>query len=184
MKKKQLFNIRGLLLVLLTFMSTFEPAYAQQPIKLRSYYAASPTSGQGLMYKEWFKKVEKATNNRVEFVFFPGAILGPITEAYNMVKSGGVDCGTIVIGFHPGQFVLSEVIQLPFLGLQNAAVASRVYWGLYEKFPEFRAEYSGVKLLTPYCDAPTPIGTNRPIRKMEDVKGLKIRAIAGAQQKC
>lgn len=181
MKAKRFYASLGyLLFVLLIFISTFVPAHAQQPIKLRSYYAASPTSGQGLLYQEWFKKVEKATNNRVEFVFFPSAILGPIAEAFNMVKSGAVDCGTIVLGFHPGQFPLSEVVQLPFLNFQSAAVASRVYWGLYEKFPEFRAEYSGVKLLMPYCDAPTPIGAIRPIRKLEDLKGLRIRAIAGS----
>ncbi len=181
MKEKRLILLLScLLFVLVMVITTFVPAQAQQPIKLRSYYGASPNAGQGLLYKDWFKRVEKATNNRVEFVFYPSAILGPMAEAYNMVKSGAVDCGTIVLGFHPGQFSLSEVVQLPFINFHNAAVASRVYWGLYEKFPEFRAEYQGVKVLIPYCDAPTPIGSNKPIRKMEDIKGLRIRSIGGS----
>ena len=181
MKKKQLFRLLcGLFFLMLMSVFILPEVHAQQPIKLRCYYHASPSSGVGLLHQDWIKNVKEATKGRVEIVFYPGATLGPPPEAYEMVKSGVVELATIVPGFFPGRFPLTDVVQLPFLDLQSAEVASRVYWGLYEKFPEFRAEYPNVKMLIPYGDTPTPIGANKPIRTMENMRGLKIRALAGS----
>jgi TRAP-type C4-dicarboxylate transport system substrate-binding protein len=181
MKEKRHLRLLGALLVVLGILvSTSIAVYAQQPVKLRLYYHASPTGGQSYFYQDWIKKVKEASQGKLDIIFYPGATLGPPTEAYEMVKSGVVEMACVIIGFFPGRFPMSDVIQLPFLDLHNAEVASRVYWGLYEKFPEFRAEYPGVKTLILYCDSPTPIGTNKAVRKMEDLRGLKIRALTGS----
>lgn len=181
MKKNQYLRLLGsLFLVLAVLISTSMTVHAQQPIKLRFYYHASPTGGQADFLKDWIKKVEEASQGRLDIVFYPGATLGKPTEALQMAKSGVVELTTVIGGFFPGQFPLTDVIQLPFLEMPNAEVASRVYWGLYEKFPEFRAEYAGIKVLVLYCDVPTPIGSHKPIRTMEDIRGLKIRALSGS----
>jgi TRAP-type C4-dicarboxylate transport system substrate-binding protein len=181
MKKKQYLRLLGsLILVLIIIISTSLAVHAQQPIKLRCYYHTSPVGGQALFYKEWIKKVEEETKGRLDIVFYPGASLGPPMEAYKMIESGAVDMGCVIAGFFPGRFPLTDVVQLPFLGLPSAVVGSRVYWDLYEKFPEFRKEYQNVKVLILYSDAPTPIGSNKAIRRAEDVKGLKIRALSGS----
>jgi len=180
MERRQLLRLLGSLFLVLTIVaSTSMTVQAQEPIKLRFYYHASPTGGQALFLQDWIKKVKEASQGRLDIVFYPGATLGKPTEAYEMVKSGVVDLAVVIIGFFPGQFLMTDVIQLPFIDLRNATVASRVYWGLYDKFPQFRAEYAGVKALALYCDTPTPIGSNKQIRTMEDLKGLKIRALAG-----
>jgi|MudIll2142460700_1097286.scaffolds.fasta_scaffold04356_2 TRAP-type C4-dicarboxylate transport system substrate-binding protein len=181
MKKKQHLRLLGsLLLVLVILISTSVTVHAQQPIKYRFYFHSSPTGGHAYFFLNWIKQVKEATQGRLDIVFYPGATLGKPTEAYQMVRSGVVELAVVIIGFFPGQFPLSDVIQLPFIDLHSGRVASRVYWGLYEKFPQFRAEYPGVKPLALYCDTPTPIGVNRPVRTMEDMKGLKIRALTGS----
>jgi TRAP-type C4-dicarboxylate transport system substrate-binding protein len=179
-KNERIRFLSYLLLVSIFFTSTSVAVHAQEPIKLRFYYHSSPTGGQAYFYQDWIKKVKEATKGRMDIIFYPGATLGPPTEAYEMVKSGVVDLATVIVGFFPGRFPLTDVVQLPFLDLHNAAVASRVYWGLYEKFPQFRAEYPGVKVLILYCDTPTPIGANKQIRTMEDLRGLKVRALSGS----
>lgn len=181
MKKRSVLAFLGSLsLVLVMMVSSSVIVHAQQPIKLRMSFNSSPTSGHAQVYRDWFKRVEQATKGRVEFVFYPNSLLGPPGENYAMIKSGMADLGGGTLGFFPEQFPLSEVIQLPFLGLHNAGVGSRVYWGLYEKFPELRAEYQGVKVITFYTDSTPTIGTNKPIRTMEDIKRLKIRAPTGS----
>ena len=184
--KKQPTSFGRIFLLCLLLAMTFviaRPEMAQakdKPIKLRCYYHASPVGGQALFYQDWIKKVEKDTQGRVDIVFYPGASLGPPMEAYKMIESGAVDMGCAIIGFFPGRFPLTDVVQLPFLGLPSGVVGSRVYWDLYETFPEFRNEYQNVKVLILYSDAPTPIGSNKAIRAAEDVKGLKIRALSGS----
>ena len=167
--------------VLLIFAPSPDQTQAKEKqIKLRFYYHASPQGGQAEFIKTWIKRLEEATEGRLDIVFFPGASLGPPMEAYKMIQSGVVDMGCIVVGFYPGRFLLTEVLQLPFLGLPSGVVGSRIYWDLYEKFPEFRNEYADVKVLILYTDAPTPIGSNKAIRSAEDLKGLKIRALSGS----
>jgi TRAP-type C4-dicarboxylate transport system substrate-binding protein len=165
------------LLLIMALMPTPVPA---KPISLNVYYHGAPPGGQAQFYRAWIKKVEKATGGRVKMTFYPGAVLGPPMEAYEMIKSGAVDAGCIIPGFYPGRFPLTNVVQLPFLGLPSAEVGSRIFWELYDKFPEFKADYPDVKVLNLYTDAPTPIGLKKPVRRAEDIKGMKIRALAGA----
>lgn len=175
-----LFSSICILAVALLFTVIVAKPTPAETIKLRVYYHGAPRGGQSLFYQAWIKKVEEATGGRVKMTFYPGAVLGPPMEAYTMIKDGAVDMGCVIIGFFPGRFPLTNVIQLPFIGLPSAEVGSRIYWSLYEKFPEFRADYPGVKVLNLYTDAPTPIGTKKPVRTAEDIKGMKIRALAGA----
>lgn len=183
MKKKELsalFHGICMIVVALFLMAVIPTPVPAKPIEFNVYYHGGPKGGQSLFYQDWIKKVEKATQGRVKMTWYPGAVLGPPMEAYEMIKSGAVHMGCIIQGFYPGRFPLSNVIQLPFLGLPSAEVGSRIFWELYEKFPELQADYPGVKVLILYSDAPTPIGTKKPVRTMEDIKGLKIRALAGA----
>jgi TRAP-type C4-dicarboxylate transport system substrate-binding protein len=189
MKKKRLLGLFGRILLIGLFLVftffTAKPDLSQakdNPIKLRCYYHASPVGGQAEFYKEWIKKVGEATKGRLDIVFYPGASLGPPMEAFKMIESGAVDMGCVIPGFFPGRFPLTDVIQLPFLGLPSAVVGSRVYWDLYEKFPEVRKEFQNVKVLILYSDSPTPIGSNKPIRVAEDMKGMKIRSLSGSPQ--
>jgi TRAP-type C4-dicarboxylate transport system substrate-binding protein len=151
-----------------------------KPISLNVYYHGGVQGGQANMYRDWIQKVEKATDGRVKFTFYPGAVLGPPMEAYEMIKQGAVHMGCVIPGFFPGRFTLTNVVQLPFLGIPSAEIGSRIFWEVYQKFPAFKKDYPGVKVIALYTDAPTPIGTNKPVRKMEDLKGLKIRALSGA----
>jgi TRAP-type C4-dicarboxylate transport system substrate-binding protein len=60
-------------------------------------------------------------------------------------------------------------------------VSSRILWELYEKFPKaFSRDYGDVKVLSLYVSEPSHIGSRRPVRSAEDVKGLKIRATGNA----
>jgi TRAP-type C4-dicarboxylate transport system substrate-binding protein len=185
MEKKGLVTLLNgicVIVVALSLMVGIPTAVQAQakPITFNVYYHGGPRGGQSLFYQDWIKNVEKATGGRVKMTFYPGAVLGPPMEAYEMIKSGAVDMGCIVQGFYPGRFPLSNVVQLPLLGLPSAEVGSRIFWELYEKFPALRADYPDVRVLILYTDAPTPICTRKPVRKAEDLRGMKIRALAGA----
>jgi len=59
-------------------------------------------------------------------------------------------------------------------------VASLTLWDLYKKYrPE---EFAQVKVLTMFACAPANIYAKKPVRKLEDLKGLQLRASGGVAQ--
>lgn len=154
------------------------PPVSAKPIKLRFATSQSPESQA---YRDgnlaWAKRVEKATGGRVQIELFPGGALGGTEQSWEIVTSGVTDIVWGSTVHYAGRFPLSEVILLPFLGLPSAKVSGRVVWELYQKFPEIRAEYPNVKVLLLHGgDQYMLITAKKLVQKLEDVKGLRLRA--------
>jgi TRAP-type C4-dicarboxylate transport system substrate-binding protein len=74
---------------------------------------------------------------------------------------------------------MTNATALP-LGFPNATVASLTLWDLYRKHkPE---EFSKVKVLTMFTCAPAHIYAKVPVKNLEDLKGLELRASGGVAE--
>jgi TRAP-type C4-dicarboxylate transport system substrate-binding protein len=131
------------------------------------------------VFRPWFEEIAKATGGRVKIEFTTSS-LGPLPRQYELATSGVAD---VVFGsetFTTGRFPLSEILELPFLG-DNGEAISVAYWRVYKAHFEKTKPYPGVHLLALSSLAPFHIYTvKRPITKIEDLSGLKLRAV-GAQ---
>jgi TRAP-type C4-dicarboxylate transport system substrate-binding protein len=77
--------------------------------------------------------------------------------------------------FNPNRFELGKVAEFPFVS-DNTEALSVALWRTYEKFFAAANEYEGVKVLSFMSVGVGHLWTaNRPVVKLEDVKGLKIR---------
>ena len=75
--------------------------------------------------------------------------------------------------YTPGRFPLLEGLDLP-LGYPNGAVATRVATELAQKYkPE---EVADVHVLYVHAHGPGILASKKPVRTLEDLKGLKVRA--------
>ena len=122
---------------------------------------------------EWGKEIEKRTNGRVKVTMFPGGTLTPGDKCYDGVVKGLSHVGMSVFSYTVGKFPLMEVIDLP-LGYKSGAVATRVTNEFYAKFKP--KELDEVKVMFLMGIAPSKIHTKKPVNKLEDLKGMKIRA--------
>ena len=95
------------------------------------------------------------------------------------VIAGQADIGNLCQAYQPGRFVMSNATALP-LGIPNARVGSLVLWDLYKKY-NFE-EFAKTKVLTMFATAPTNIMSKVPVRTLEDIKGLDLRASGGAAE--
>ena len=77
------------------------------------------------------------------------------------------------VEYTPGRFPVTEVCDLP-LGYPSAWVANHVVNDFYNKFKP--KEWNKVKVLWMHSSPPNVMITTKPVRKMEDLKGMTIRA--------
>ena len=123
----------------------------------------------------WAQKIEEGTGGQVKVKFLPGGALGKAGQAYDVVAKGIADIGWDICDYSPGRFLLTTVIELPFM-VESAEKAGVALWKTYEKFPEFQKEYEDTKLLALAPHSPGVFATTKkPIRSLEDLKGLKIK---------
>jgi TRAP-type C4-dicarboxylate transport system substrate-binding protein len=147
---------------------------AAQEIKLKFAHFV-PTSHNHHMnvIVPWAEEVKRRTNGRVEVTLFPGASLCKPTQGYECVKSGLADIAWHVTGWTPGRFPMTSVLELPFMERSTAA-GSQMLADLWDKY--LKKEYDDVHLLYLHTHPPGHFHTHsKPIRTLEDFKGMKIR---------
>ena len=127
-------------------------------------------------FKPWAKEVEKATNGSVKVVIYPSGTLCRVGEMIDAVETGITDLGWAWPGLHEGVAPLSQLAGLPMI-FEKAETGSKAIWDLYETTPAVQEEYKNCKLLSIWTtDAYFFMTRKKPVRTMEDLKGMKIRA--------
>ena len=179
MKRGTGFLILGIF-VATTLFAAFVPVSAiAGPIKL-SYanFPPAPTF-PCVQMERWKKEVEKRTNGKVVVNTFPGGTLLGAKNMMDGVIAGQADIGNLCMAYQPGRFIVTNATSLP-LGITNAHQGSLVLWDVWKKYqPE---AFAKVKVLAMFTTAPTNIMSKVPVRTLEDLKGLDLRASGGAAQ--
>ncbi len=149
------------------------------PIKLTyANFPPAPTF-PCVQMERWKKEVERRTNGKVLVQTFPGGTLLGAKNMMDGIIAGQADIGCLCMAYQPGRFVITNATSLP-LGIPNALVGSLVLWDLYKRYKP--AAFSKVKVLTMFTTAPSNIMSKIPIRTLEDIKGVNLRASGGAAQ--
>lgn len=160
----------GLLLV-----GTHQPAYSKdKPIEL-SYSSFFPaTYGLGKAATAWGEEIEKRTSGRVKITIHHSGTLTDAVNCYEGVVTGISDIGQSCLAYTRGRFPLMEVLDLPGYPL-NALVTTNVNDDFYRKFKP--KELADTHVLYMHAHIPGTITTvKKPVRTLEDLKGLKIRS--------
>jgi TRAP-type C4-dicarboxylate transport system substrate-binding protein len=124
---------------------------------------------------QWSDKLAKDSGGRIAVKRFPGSQMGPVQQHYDLARTGQADVSWLLHGATPGRFPLTELIQLPYL-VGSAEIGIKVL-----NDPELRtkyldAEHKGVKVLLLFTHQPGNVHTTRkPIRSVDDMKGLRLR---------
>jgi len=170
---KSIVLIMCALAMVLCFSGSFAVAQAQT-VKI-TYSHFWPASGHPVaeLMAEWAKEVEKRTNGKVAIRIFPANTLTPASKNYEGVVKGTSGMGSSAMGYTRGRFPLMEVLDLP-LGFENALIATRLANALYKKFQP--KELSDTKVMYFQAHGPGILHTKKPVRSLEDLKGLRIRS--------
>ncbi|MBW1736612.1 MAG: TRAP transporter substrate-binding protein [Deltaproteobacteria bacterium] len=175
MRKRCLFKMVGLLclgaLVALLPMKAAQAKGDVINLKIANYLP--PQSRFSLIIEEFIKDVELRTQGRIKLKYFKGGSLLKGPGMYKGVEMGVADIGYSHVYYTPGRMPVTEAVGLP-IGYPSAWVSSHAFNDFYFKVQP--KEWDKVKVLWLHAAAPSYIISTKPVRTLEDLKGLKIRA--------
>ncbi|HEX9878414.1 MAG TPA: TRAP transporter substrate-binding protein DctP [Gammaproteobacteria bacterium] len=150
-----------------------------EPIVLR--YTSHVPRSHGLFARAFVpfaELVERETEGRLRFAPFTDQLLHDPVDGFKATVTGITDYTHGYVTYQPGSFKLLHATQLPFL-FPTPQVASLVVEELHPKY--FKAEYERMGVYLAHCDATSPynIISKRPIRRLEDLRGVKMRVTGG-----
>ena len=171
--KKQIFTVMLILCVGLALGSMGSVTAEAASVKLTYSNFFPPGHIQSKLAEAWCKEVEKRTNGAVVVEYFPGQTLTKARQVYDGVVEGISDVGFSVLAYTRGRFPVMAAVDLP-LGYTSGTVATKVINAVYKKF--MPKELMDTQVMYLHAHGPGLIHTkSKPVRKMEDMKGLKFR---------
>jgi len=150
------------------------PVDAQEKVvnlKLANFFP--PDNKIAVAMDQWCKEVEKRTNGTVKITQFAGGTLTPPTQTYISVTRGVADLGLSFFSYTMGRFPFMEVLDLP-LGYRSGYVGNKLANEFYKKFKP--KELDDVKVMFLMTSPPHMLFAKKPVKNLEDLKGLKIRS--------
>jgi TRAP-type C4-dicarboxylate transport system substrate-binding protein len=146
-----------------------------QPIELKLAYFVGDQHAMSQWLIKWANNLEKDSGGRITVKRFPGSQMGPVQQHYDFVRTGQADVAWFLHGATPGRFPLTELVQVPYL-VGSAEIGTKVLNDPELRSKYLEAEHKGVKVLLLLTHQPGNVHTTKkPIRTVEDMKGLRIR---------
>jgi TRAP-type C4-dicarboxylate transport system substrate-binding protein len=152
-----------------------QPATAQTVIKVHSF--SSPQApDQALHLFPWADKVNKAAGGKLKVEVYTSMQLGgKPADLPQQLEDGVVDAIFHLPGFSPGRFPGMEGTELPFT---NVGVSAGQSPAVFEWANRWLAasEFKGIRILSIHATDASILHTReKPIRTLDDFKGLKLR---------
>jgi TRAP-type C4-dicarboxylate transport system substrate-binding protein len=126
----------------------------------------------------WFmEEVEKRSGGEIKFERYWANSLMKATDLLPSLKSGAADIvNSAPVSYNGKEYPLAAVM-MPFITTRSDAVM-KAYMDLYKNNAAFRNEYEskGVKVLYAFAWAENTLWSRKPVAKLADLKGLKVRA--------
>jgi TRAP-type C4-dicarboxylate transport system substrate-binding protein len=164
--------LTGAAIAALTFSAG---AAMSQEITLRMHTFIPPVANPGKTFlAPWAKKIEADSNGRLKIQpFWAMQLGGKAPQLLDQVRDGVVDIVWTLPGFSPGRMPEIEPFELPFVHRDALSTA--------QALQDYQDKHLG-KALAPYkplllhSHQGFLFQTKAPVQKMEDLKGMKIRA--------
>lgn len=179
---KKIENGRLIIAVMIigTLLVTAGWAWAAQekPIVLKYADFTNPTVGYGAPPVYFMHQVEKRTNGRVKFQPFWSSTLVPANAITQAVSTGLADMGRIHGGNEAGKLPVLNLGSLPALGIKLWATC--MAWDyMLRNSKAARAELKKYHLKNLFAFGTTEVDLDTTVKvtRLEDLKGLKIRAV-------
>ncbi len=146
--------------------------WSQVTLKVHHFLPSGASFHQRII-APWCAKIEKESGGELKCQIYPAMQLGGTPpQLLDQVRDGVADIVWSVPTYSAGRYTKSEVFELPFMTI-NAKQGSQALWEYTQKFA--LDEYKGIKPLLMHTTEGYVLHSSKPVHKLEDMKGKKIR---------
>lgn len=124
------------------------------------------------------EELKKRSDGRITYTMYAGGALGKGPEHFDIVKKGLSDMGYFTATWTPGKFPLTDVLSMA-AWVDGKDLATDIGNDVYHKVLE--KEFKDVKVLELNGCIQAFLWTTKPVKTIDDLKGLKIRSPGGMQ---
>ena len=138
-------------------------------------------------YEKLAANVEKVTEGRVKLQIYDPGQLVPFVQHLEAVRAGIMDLADTVPGYYQNEFALSNLWNYRFTSFgQDATRTTRMWQDLYDQYMAMDFEKLGLEC--PGANGFTAVAydvftVDKPLKTMDDMKGLKLRSNSAAMNK-
>jgi TRAP-type C4-dicarboxylate transport system substrate-binding protein len=155
-------------------------AGAQGKIVWNFPHYAAPTYYIMQNYKEFAQRVQEKTGGRLEIRIHPGSSLYPMQETHLAVIDGRAEIGPVGPIIMTDVLIATGVVDLPFM-TSSVEEHRKAAEGLRGFFVDELAKQGLMLLAVNTWPSQQLFSTKKPVRTVEDWKGLKVR-IKGSEE--
>ncbi len=159
-------------------VTTGNPAvtYTGAPIEFKYSHPSPPASVLVPPLQANLKRIAAASNGKLVIKEYGSGSLFGAKDGFKGVRTGVGEWGVCYPTYEGRSMPLSRVWEQPFVTPSNPMVATRIAQELASKYfvPEFRKQ--GVAWGMHVAFQPADILSKKPIRRIEDLQGLKVGA--------
>jgi TRAP-type C4-dicarboxylate transport system substrate-binding protein len=128
----------------------------------------------------WAQEIAAASGNKLSVRMFPSMQLGgKPPELYRQMVQGISDITFTLPGYTSADFPLMALTELPGMAT-SADDGTKKLWGHFDRF--LASQFKDAKVLMLWnSDTASIMSKTKPVRTLEDMKGMKIRTPSAAQ---
>jgi TRAP-type transport system periplasmic protein len=124
------------------------------------------------------EEMKKKSGGKMNYTMYAGAALGKGPDHFDIVAKGLSDMGYFTATWTPGRFPLTDVLSLA-VWIDGKDVAADIGNAVYDR--ALKDEFKNVKVMELNGCIQSFIWTKKPVSKMADLKGMKLRSPGGHQ---
>lgn len=169
------------LVVVATLMIGYAKSGEAEVKKLRWALFFSKASSSGIHCREFAENVKKFTNGTVELQIFYEGEIAQTKELVDLCRTGSLDMITSPPVYHTSLFPLNSVLQTYPPLIPTVEIEIPIWKAVEKEIPEITEEYTAqnLKVLTRGQIGRYWTISKKPIRSLNDLKGMKIRTVGG-----
>lgn len=155
-------------------LASATPLWAEEVVLKMHHFLPANSFVPANILSPWADRIESESQGRIKVERYDSMALGGRpADLVDQAVDGVVDVIWTLPGYTPGRFPHTEVVELPFMS-RDAGATSKALWRMAQGWQD--SDFHDLHLLGIWVHGPGVIHSAKPVEKIEDMAGLKLRA--------